>query len=343
MDQPTETGAELTVDDAAKRIESLLGSDEPETSEAVEVSEVEAQESAETEEVSDDQEAEEVSESPSFQSVEELAEATGMDVETFLKQIKGRIKVDGEESEVTLEELRNGYQREADYRRKTMDLAERRKEFEATAERGNKELFNQHQQLSAMLGFFENQLTQEYQSVNWNELRVTDPGEFSAKLSEFQQRQAQLNYIKNNAVQQYQHLSQAQQKKLEETQNEFIRKEQSALLDKLPTWKDEAVASKERKEVSDFLRTEYGFTSDEIGKIADHRLVLLAKDAMSKREIKAAAEIAKKKVENIPKLLKPGVKLSKEEIKGKATSQKVARFKKTGSTDDLAAILFDRM
>ena len=41
------------------------------------------------------------------------------------------VKIDGEEQEVTLEELRNGYQRQADYTRKSQALAEQRKAYEA--------------------------------------------------------------------------------------------------------------------------------------------------------------------------------------------------------------------
>jgi len=40
------------------------------------------------------------------------------------------IKVDGEESQVTLEELQDGYQRQADYTRKTQELADERKRLQ---------------------------------------------------------------------------------------------------------------------------------------------------------------------------------------------------------------------
>ena len=43
------------------------------------------------------------------------------------------IKVDGEDLQVTLEEALKGYQRDSDYRKKTMSVAESRKEVEAKA------------------------------------------------------------------------------------------------------------------------------------------------------------------------------------------------------------------
>lgn len=341
MDQPTESGAELTVNDAAERITNLLGSDEPE--EVEEPTESEEVDSEEEGEVSDDQEAESEPESPQFQSVDELAEAVGMDVDTFLKQIKGKIKIDGEESEVSLDELRNGYQREADYRRKTMDLAERRKEFESVAEIASKQLMTQHHELAAMLNYSEQQLRNEYQSIDWQDLRATDPGEYSARLAEFQQRQAQLAGMRQNASQHYQRLTQEQERKKQQIQAEMLQKESSALLDKLPSWKDESVASKERKEIVDFLKTEYGFSPEDINGVTDHRFVLLAKDAMSKREQVTAKELAKKKVENLPKVLKPGVKQSKVEAKSQAQKKQLEKAKRSGSMDDLASLFASKI
>ena len=40
------------------------------------------------------------------------------------------VKVDGEEREVSLDELRDGYQRQSDYNRKTQDLAAERKRLQ---------------------------------------------------------------------------------------------------------------------------------------------------------------------------------------------------------------------
>jgi hypothetical protein len=58
------------------------------------------------------------------------------------------VKVDGEEITVSLEDLKSGYMRDADYRRKTQALAESRKEFEAEIEQYSTVL-NQVQQLES--------------------------------------------------------------------------------------------------------------------------------------------------------------------------------------------------
>ena len=50
------------------------------------------------------------------------------------------IKVDGEDVEVTLDELQNGYSRQRDYTRKTQELAEQRKSFEAKQKEVSKKM-----------------------------------------------------------------------------------------------------------------------------------------------------------------------------------------------------------
>ena len=49
------------------------------------------------------------------------------------------VKIDGKEVEVKLSELKNGYQRQADYTRKTMELSEQRKAVEIETQKARYE------------------------------------------------------------------------------------------------------------------------------------------------------------------------------------------------------------
>ncbi len=73
----------------------------------------------------------EVSDLPEGEGVEapESAELGGDKPEDDpAASVKHKVKVDGKEVEVTLKELRDGYQRQADYTKKTMELAKERRE-----------------------------------------------------------------------------------------------------------------------------------------------------------------------------------------------------------------------
>jgi len=116
-------------------LDVMFGSEEntnPEVTSSEEVSDSTVENEAEVEyEAVDDSEVE-LSEDDNEYDVYEEEEV----VETSPSYT---VKVDGEEFEVTLDELRNGYQRQADYTRKAQSLAEQRKAYEANLEAVNQE------------------------------------------------------------------------------------------------------------------------------------------------------------------------------------------------------------
>ena len=128
----------ISVNDAAAAIESLLGDDgempsqaQPEDDEIEEVEasdeESDAEESAQD---SDEDEAEAEPEETTLETLDDIAKALGVDAESLLANLKMRIKVNGEERLVSLKEAQTGHQLEADYRRKTTELAEQRRAVE---------------------------------------------------------------------------------------------------------------------------------------------------------------------------------------------------------------------
>jgi hypothetical protein len=93
------------------------------------------------------------------------------------------------------------------------------------------------------------------------------------------------------------------------------------------------------------LTAEYGFEPLIIDAVEDHRLIMLAQDAMKYRQgLKAGAE-AVKKVVNLPKLQKPGaqrINAETEAQKAKFETQRI-KLRKSGTTSDLAALLEQRI
>ena len=58
-----------------------------------------------------------------------------IDTQEKLEDSTYKVKVAGQELDVTLDELRNGYSRDADYRRKTEELSNERKNFQSQSEK----------------------------------------------------------------------------------------------------------------------------------------------------------------------------------------------------------------
>jgi len=211
------------------------------------------------------------SEVPQFQTIDELAEALEMPLEDFLGNIKGKFKLNGEESEITLAELTAGYQKDADYRHKTAELAEQRKAFEEQTEQNNSQLQERLTQAQGLVDNLNNQLMAEFQSVNWDDLRANDPGEYSARLNDFQARQMQINQTQELTAQESNRIAQEQQAKQAEQYKEFVTKETQLRNEAIPAWQDSNIANAEQAEHSSFLAAR-GLSQQEISSERDQRV-----------------------------------------------------------------------
>lgn len=306
--------------------------DEPEESET------EEDESEETEEAEPELEG-----TSEFETLDDFAEALGITPEEFLEKYKVKAKVDGEEIETSLSELKNGYQRLTDYRNKTAELAEQRKAFAQEAEGQKSEIQNRLGQVTTLIDNLQSQILSEFQGVNWNDLRANSPGEYAALLQDFQSRQMQLNQAQELAKNESEKLHQEQMAKQKEQYSELIRAERELLIEAIPEWKKPEVVKAEQSQLTEYLKSR-GFNDKEINSAVDHRIIKMAYDLMKGDKIKAKAEVVKNKVKTLPKLIKPGSKGTQQSAKQEALNKLRAKIKKTGGkTDDIAALLMTRM
>lgn len=327
-----------------ERIEAALypEPEQPEEQPEIEAAEVEGDDApAEVEEeteVTEDTEAPQETDAEqevTFQTLAELLEAGEVNADN----LKTTIKVDGQEQEITLSELQSGYQRDADYRRKTMELADKRRDWEQRIEQINQLGQQLYQQAQVdPYAQAEQQLNAEYAQVNWNELRMTDPAEYAATHAEFQNRMNGINQQRQMYQQQVQQASQQMQQANHQRMSETLQREHEALVAANPAFSDQAAV----KRVSESLQG-YGFKPEELSSVYDHRIVLLAEDARQWREHQARLKTAKAKVADKPKVLKPGKRVTSAETSTRRSQELRGRLKKSGSVRDLEAVLLDRM
>ena len=224
----------ITVNQAAQSFASMLDTQEG-VDTGAEAQPEEEQSESESEEVESaelQEEAEETSEE--VEGEEEEAEEEAPRDEKFV------VKVDGKEIEVPKEELIRGYQREADYTRKTQKLAEERKlvESEFQQVRGEREQYAQ------VLGQLQQKLQEfEPQEPDWNRLEVEDPTEYARQWTSHQRRQQQ-----RYAVQaEQQRLNQMQQVELQKQMQQTMAQEVASLKEKIPEWSSPEKAKAEGK------------------------------------------------------------------------------------------------
>ena len=236
------------------------------------------------------------------------------------------VTIDGTNYEVTQDELIQGYQRNADYTRKTQELAAEKQQTSDFVERSKKDVETKIAKLDQLNQAAQVQLQQEYAQVDFEKLYDEDPVE-AARLEHKMRK-------KNEQLQQVQ--QQTQQLQMEEF-NKYLEEQQKQMTVKIPEMTHPEKGPQFRKQMRDYLSS-VGFNNQEIDSVYDHRYVLLVRDAMAYRNLQQAKPQIKKKAVNAPKVVKSGVSKSKGQQAAEAKRQQLSRLKKTGKVADAARI-----
>lgn len=240
------------------------------------------------------------------------------------------IKIDGKEVQVPLSELKNGYQRQADYTRKTMEAAEQRKAAEAESQKAIQERQTYAENLQRLQLQLEGAL-QEQQNIDWDQLLNTDPQEYLRQQHLFQKRQAA--WQQNQAAQVQ--LAQKVQAEQEAQRQTHLQQQQEALLAKLPEWQDSKKAQADKLAIRDYLLQE-GYDELTVSNLADANMVVTARKAMLYDQMMAKAKAVSKQVATLPtKVEKPGTGANPGLDKRSSAFQQLS---KTGRVEDAASL-----
>ena len=297
-----------------------------ETQEAEEVEEEAPEEEGQAEE--ETEESEQSEEEEAEEEVELVAE----------EDLKYTIKVGGEEMEVDIDELKSGYQRQADYTRKSQALAEQRKGTEKI--QSERMQLEQERQMYAnglqMLQEQQSAKLQDFDSVDWETLKQEDPYAYMIKKDEYRDAQERVS----NAAQQQALIQQEQHTAAQQVRGQFVQQEYARLVAALPEWndKDSTIKDDIRKYAADV-----GFRPEEINQLADHRSVLVIKKAMEFDKLTKKVAPKKKAVKKVPKVQKAGRGKSKEDTATEELKKKRTRLRKSGKQKDAASLFYDML
>jgi hypothetical protein len=312
------------IDGAAEKISGLLNpKDQQETETKAEPSEPESTEKQETPESQAESEA---------APVEQETENTEVTEETQTESQEPnlhRLKVNGQEIEVSLDELKAGYSRDSDYRQKTHTLGMEKRDLEAQKNSLRQSYDAKLTELNELIATADATVRQQQGSQDLQRLYEEDPTQ-AAKLDfELRQKQVQLNEMKTKA-------REAQAKQY----NDFLETQRELAATKIPEYSDPSKADQFKLNMRNSLRG-YGFNDEEIGSLADHRFLMVAKDAMSYQSLKDKRPIVQKKVANAPKVVKSGVAKSSTSSGREQIRNKIGKLRKTGTLGDAQSALLD--
>lgn len=309
MESSNPQGTSLTVGQAADAFLGLMGGGEPPP-----------------EQVQDQSEEQEVVASES--ESEEVQEEAQEEEQRFV------VKAAGEEREVTLQELIEGYQKGTDYHKKTNALAEQRKAVEA--EKAAVEQAKQARDAYAeRLKVMDQFLSQQMQGEDIESLKETDPIAYAVKVAEMTRQEKQLQQLRAEQ----QRIAREQQAEQEVHMDRRIAEEAQKVASAIPDYADPKKGEKVRSDLRAFAKS-IGYSDAELASATDSRAVVTLWMAAQYQKLQQSKPGVTKKVTEAPKLLKPGTATGKT-IQTEAAKQDFARLKKTGSRQD-AARVFER-
>ena len=274
---------------------------------------------------------------------EELEEATTEDeVNEYEEQEYVTVKINGEEQDVTLDELAAGYSRQSDYTRKTTELANQKKQFEQQQSELTQERTALQQGIEQIQNRLSLELSQEPSKEYWENLKETNPLEFMTQKEEFRDKQEELK-----RVQQAQNeLNQRQLAEQQVQMQKHLAQEQQNLVKALPEWKDEKIAETEKQRIVKYAKNlpeKERFTDVELNNASDSRAILILRKAMLFDELQSKKPLVKKKVRKAPKMTKSGKKLvTKNSLNKNKVDKAFNKLRSTGSMDSAVDYLLQK-
>lgn len=244
-------------------------------------------------------------------------------------------KVNGEETVVPIQEAIANYQTNKAITTKGQAFAEERKAFEAVKEQVGQEYTQKLEAVDALSKHFEQQLISEYDGVDWDNLRVTNPAEYAAARHDFSAKASELQRIQDAIATDKAKQNEESLKAKAIANQAYAKQQYETMIEKNPEWSDKDVLKKARASFQTFVDETYGFTEQEFNTVFDARLIELIKDAKKYHEGTAVA--AKKLTKPVPKFQKSGGKPVKAKVSKLDKLTKAAREAKGGAKRDLQA------
>jgi len=237
-------------------------------------------------------------------------------------------------SVVSVADLKSGSLMQADYTRKTQEVAAERKAVTELRERTTQ----QEQQLLQQLEYASTLLQSFNPQPPDPSLLNSDPLAYFQAKEQFDSWQQHLGHI----TQEQQRVLQERQAKFESERQERMQREWDALLRAVPELKDKSKLEAFASDIN-AAGSAYGFSPEELKSVAlDHRQARVLRDAMAWRKLQSSKPKAVAKVEGRPPVQKGGKRLSPDAQKAASASTAMNRLKQSGSVNDAVAAYLAR-
>ena len=235
------------------------------------------------------------------------------------------VKVDGEERQVSLDELTRGYSGQKYIQKGMAENAETKKQLDQVTQQVAQErqmlqhLINQAQQGAIPV-------VPEYPS---EELKDSDPLGFQLQAEEYrrsvekrQQWEQQVSYV-----------TQQQRAHEEQQHNQYLEQQAQRLSEWMPEFADPEKRSVFIQDMSSKAKKHYDVTNEQISTVKTAEEVMILNDALKWRELQANKSNAQKKAEGARPVVKPAAKRAATAGKASKAKKAKAQMDRSGSHD----------
>lgn len=240
------------------------------------------------------------------------------------------VKINGEDVEVTIDELQSSYSRQADYTRKTQELAQQRK----TVEEQQGEVAKNEAIYKELLPKMEAALSESLgDEPNWETLYSNDPIGYVRERDLWNEKQQKLQAVQAEQTR----LQEEDQVKQQEQIQKYMQYGEKQILNHVPEWKDNTIQQEEKLAIRDHAINDLGFTAEEINQVYDYRLLMgLRNSWMQNKTQKAVKKKPTQKASARNRVAKPG-SVSRKKTSTPLKKSK-ARLAKSGKVQDAAKV-----
>ena len=238
-----------------------------------------------------------------------------------------QVKVNGEVIEVDLEELKAGYQKDADYRRKTEEVALEKRELLSEKDRLAKQYTTKLEDLNSLTVALNAEVNNDLNAKELDKLWDEDPTE-AARIDRKIRRRRET-------------LSQAQKRLKDHQQVQFqeiLKEEQKKVAMKFPDLQDPVKGNSLRTNMTNYL-LQKGFNDKDVSSIYDSRMFEVIVDGMKYQDNKKLKPTLVNKKVKPSRVVRSGVKTTKAEENSQARLGKIKTLRKSGNARDATDLL----
>ena len=300
-----------TISEATNAFLGLMGSDE-----APEDGQVEAE--TETNDVD--------SEEPEVEQEDDSSEESESDQD----EARYGVKIDGEDKELTIKELKALAQQGGDYTKKTQQVAEQRKAVQAE-QQAIEEAKYMRDAYAERLQAMEQLLNAQSPQEDMDYLKENDPIGYAVKVAEMSQNKEKVQAIQAERYR----IAEQQQSEQQQNMQRYLSEQATKLAEVLPEYSDPVKGETLRSDLRKFAKN-LGFSDEELSSVRDSRHVVALFKAMQYDKLQQSKPQVNKRVSDAPKTMKSGN--SNTAVSADQSKRNMAQLKQTGRVRDAASV-----